>query len=490
MFCFRARETVGLTKWVVVASAVFVLAGIGEAQSGLQVPSYAKVCASDNPTADTYWGHFFDAFPVSIPMSALRPRTWKTDTQAKACSPMTAFSSFDDLMSKCGYDRGLKVALSMDRSDFEATSFCGPEGSAKIVACKQLQTARLELGGTFGGAFGEGEDAPQRTRGIYRPVLRDSVSKNVLAIRKSDAANSGRVWAALNEGVASIACEGAPRAPFTVALPVNLFIGRDGRAVALAPGEVRNIKEIKPAEMGLSFDRANSTEIPSSVSGRPAKKRYNDFVTLSAAIGSEFLDTPSVSASLYTSIDYAERLDPRKETDDLRFGVYQILDVGLLGFANLDASWITDSEQRESAQWFVSGRLRLPGLDRFGSAERAGPLQWTVAAVADYNHVIEAGDKASLENIGEVSRIGYDIDWKFVESLVNISGWKPTLSGSYQYRDTIGEGAGNADLWKASLGILNLDENQASISFDYKRGETITSLQNVEDYQLTLKIKR
>lgn len=456
-------------------------------------PDYEKVCEKSEMTAGAkFWGAFFAANPVSIPLSGFSP----APGPAAACTPggatppggaLRKFTSFDDAVATCGFPTAMKIAFSMSQDDFDA--IC-PEGN-KITQCGQIAGARLSLATFFGETASEADMVPRT--GInaygYRAILRISMSE----VFYDGDTKLGRIWTALNAqpGDFEVQCLKAEPKPFSVQFPKGLRIGKDGEAIAVSAQSERP-KEFTGAEIALNFDRQGRTQVGTTPSGDPIE-RYKDVVSVNGAIGMEIVKQPSSASTLYASLRYKESVKPTEEQDDLRFGVYTVFDsfFGLdrtFGYPELDLGWITDSEERDSAQWFAAGRLPITSLDSVFVAPES-PILWEIVAVGDYSHVIDEGDKIKLANVGEMFRVGYDIYWSLDRPLIEISSWRPTLSGSYKFRDTTDEGPGNADRIEVKLGIIDAKDSGVGVSFDYVRGEDLTSLDEEENYKLVLNVR-
>jgi hypothetical protein len=200
--------------------------------------------------------------------------------------------------------------------------------------------------------------------------------------------------------------------------------------------------------------------------------------------------------TLYSALDYTQRADPTKETDNLAIGVIAFPQLGLngtgmIGNPNLDVRWITDIEQRESSQWKADLSVPLMLLETPDEWLGWLPIEWTVDGVIDYTHVIRAGDKTALAGVGEAFRAGYNMNWELARPLFQIGTLTPGLSGSYRFRDVLGKGPGNADLVTIDLSLIKIDEKTGGLGFSvgYERGENLESLEEVEAVKLKLQLK-
>lgn len=323
----------------------------------------------------------------------------------------------------------------------------------------------------------------------YRAIMPNARSD----IYYVDADNPGRIWIALIGKPADfeIQCRSAEAKPFSVKFPEGLRVGKDGEAIAVS-GQTERAKEFSGAEIAFNFDRQGRSQVGTTPDGDRIEK-YKDYVSVNGAIGMEIASQESHVSALYAALRYKENFDPTEEQDDLRFGLYTVFDnffgfEEIFGYPELDVGWITDSEQRESAQWFAAGRLPVTGAD---SAIRfpGFPILWDIVAVGDYSHVVDAGDKSDLAGVGEMFRLGYDVYWSLDKPLIEIASWRPTLSGSYKFRDTTDDGPGNADRVEVKLGIIDVKESGIGVSIDYVRGEDLLSLDPEENYKLVLNIR-
>lgn len=476
----------------IAIASIFVSSAIAAPDA----PPFKLVCGEKGASSadgKTYWTEFYNSFPVSMPLAGLAAPTLTPAEIATNCSPATAYASFDGAVRACGFGPALSIALSMSRTQFDA--WC-PDDKAK--SCKQLIDARGGLDAMFGGA----EPAPSIKSDEYRPKLTVSAPLQDTGIafyeaiprpeytppvksptgETGDKGRPGRVWLALtNLEKFSVEC-GPQKPPPIEFIPKELRWGKDGESVGVNASTERDYDSAKPAEIAFGFDRGKKN----------AAGDYEDTLKINAALGWKLPEADLVSSTLYVSLDYEYKADPKKETDNLAVGVYNVFRNRNPLVPQLDVAWITDSEERDSSQWYAAARFKLPGevFGRFGTPEAVGPLLWSTTAVVDYTHVVRIGDKEKLANVGEVFRAGFDFNWMLAQPLVDLSGWKPKLSGFYKYRDTIGEGPGNADLMQVKLDLLDLKENHASVSVVYDRGENLTSLDPLEATKLTFNLKQ
>ena len=401
-------------------------------------------------------------------------------------------------MAACGFTTAMNLALV-----FDTKAFCQPsdaEPHCKGIAELQRHLhAKLEEANEY--------SSPPTASGTYAFRLGDHYNGLSETEKRRLLLSDIISWSTATEASASILCAPPKPEPLVVQLPKQIAAGRDAKSVAREAGKERKISDVKPFELGLNLDRQNRTVTETGPNGEVLKSRYNDFVTVNGAFGYTLPvnrahgGTPTFwndsLVTIYTSLEYAERIDPTKETDNLAFGfiaspqLESILPEYLLGNPRIDARWITDIEERDSAQWAVDVAFALLFLDPPDGWQPMLPIEWTVEGVLDYTHVIFPGDKKALAEVGEAFRAGYDVEWSLKDTLFRVGEFAPTLSGSYRFRDVIGRGAGNADIVTVDLGLLKADEKTGGLglSVGYERGENLATLENIEAVRLKLLIR-
>ena len=220
--------------------------------------------------------------------------------------------------------------------------------------------------------------------------------------------------------------------------------------------------------------------------------------------------TPEISP--FVSLAYDQDRDPTKEVDDLAFGITSIwrLPFGKAGSLSdnfrpeVSLAWVTDIEERDSAQWVAAVKVPLP-LEQFGAVGNflsntgygGAPQEvfsfrpaWSVSAVVDYGDIVDAGDKTELETIEEYYRLGYDIsaDWLLLSGGPTLP--RTSFEVDYYFRDDISGEPANADLLKGTLTFKPSKDSDFSLNLIYERGETLTSLTEQESWKLGLGYKR
>lgn len=492
--------------------------------------AYKSICITPGaaPDPQKFWSGLLTLNPISPPSSVWLEPHLNKEQQSRLCKPWAqtedakvgeirssnpdrpkdafVFATYSEMLAHCGYANSLKIAMSLDPMIVDANkgAFC----KTKLPHCKQIKAARETADAIFLGSNSAGSAI---SPGSYELKL-DSISFDSFSnftSAQTDDEKQGRIWMSFEAENLSVTCGAVapkPPQPLKLTIPETIRLGGDAAAVTLKPGIGRKLEDVAAIELGLKFDRENRTKTGEDGTGKDIVA-YDDFVKFKGAIGVRPIEwfaneskskAPNAAdpvTTLFASLNYDEKFDPTKETDNLAVGVYHLTDWAFInnryvGDPQFKVSWVTDIEERESAQWTAQATVPLTFLDRFGPTHTIGPLTWSVDAILDYSHVIDEGDKIALKDVGEVFRMGYQIDWQVNRPLINLSGFEPTLKGKYHFRDTLGGGRGNADLVEVELGLFNLKTHNATISIDYNRGENLTSLEPVENYSLSLKFRQ
>lgn len=489
-----------------ISAAALLFAGISAAlQSEAQAVDTAEFCkVPAKPDRTTYWPSLMNAYPVTPPAEVLllvppspQPPRCSVDDALKTGKP--GHATFQETMAECGFATATTFALVFDEDDY-----CKVDDKAPY--CTSLIDLRFHLAEKLNEAD-QGRGAPEQSgsyafelgptyRNLDRPARMRRLLLDIAAWSKPDAKTE-----------ANLLCSTPTAKPPKVDLPKRLAIAKDSKSVAPAPGYVRKLPDLKPLELAVNLDRENRTVTERDTDGNPVRSQYNDLVSVNGAIGYTLVPERDSGTkpnfwndsllTLYSSLNYAERFDPTKETDNFAFGFIAAPQLGLnntnspIANPRLDARWITDIEERDSAQWKVDIAAKVFALDTPDAWVAGSPILWTTEAVLDYSHVIFPGDKASLADVGEAFRVGYNIEWALRDTLFEAGNFAPTLSGAYKLRDTLGRGPGNADLVTIDLGLLTLDDKAGGLglAIGYERGENINSLEEIEALKLKLQVK-
>jgi|GEM_PF-3188666 len=155
------------------------------------------------------------------------------------------------------------------------------------------------------------------------------------------------------------------------------------------------------------------------------------------------------------------------------------------------ARYLTD-DQFESEGWSVLARvtpgLRWPGFQTPQDLTDRLQYRWLVSGIADYESIEDPGDKASLQDSPEFGRLGFDADAELRLFLTPDREQAISLSASYAMRADVTGADGDADLFTSRL----LFEPSPHYSFGivYERGENLESLEAIEQWKLTVGIRR
>jgi hypothetical protein len=480
--------------------------------SGLAFPAAAQsvdteeLCKTPSvPALKLYWPALVKAYPITPPAQAILMAP--SQPMAQACSVDRAliegksgFSSFQAAMTACGFTTATTFALVFEEEDFckiaDETPYC-----AGLIGMRNHLNEKLnEANDGLGAPEDKGSYAFELSSaysGLGRPAQRRKLLLEIYAWSSDPDPKTG----------ARLLCSPVLPKPGTIDLPKPISIAKDSRSVAQLPGYDRKLSELKPLEVALNLDRQNRTVTERDASGNPVRSEYNDLVSVNGAIGHTLMlnresgENPDIMndslITLYTSLDYAERFDPTKETDNFAFGFIVFPQFGLnrvdspIGNPRIDVRWITDIEERDSAQWKFDAATEIFALGTPDAWVSWSPILWDAEAMIDYTHVVSPGDKVALANVGEAFRTGYNISWTLRDTLFEHGNFAPSLSGSYRYRDTLGSGPGNADLVTVDLGLLKYDEKAGGLglALGYERGENLDSLEQIETVKLKLQIK-
>lgn len=306
----------------------------------------------------------------------------------------------------------------------------------------------------------------------------------------------------------------------------RLCLGVDRLQIAKTIAEIQTKEDRKkrdPLKFSVSLDRQNPTRIENADGS--VTKIANDDVSFTGALAmvdifnsAQRRDRPSQpkdltpSVSPFVSLVYDENPLPDKEIDDLTIGLTSTWRLPFVErgkfFDNLrpelSIGWISDIEQRESAQWAATARLPLPlesvgGIGRFlegtgygGAAQESFSLRpaWSIAAILDYGEIVRVGDKVALQTIPRYYRVGYDLssDWLLLAGGPALP--RTSLEIDYFFRDDISGEPANADLFSGSMTFKPSESSDFSLNLTYESGETLTSLTEQETWKLGFGYKR
>ncbi len=283
----------------------------------------------------------------------------------------------------------------------------------------------------------------------------------------------------------------------------NVAVMKDAASI----GKAKNKRD--PAKLAYSIDKVDQVEVTQDDGS--TIKRNKEIVSANIALVYADLFNAKYGAPLtprispFVELDYKSNIDPKKETDNLAFGVsvdgdlpdsFELsglpdnIGIGLDRY-HITASWITDIEERESSQFFST--LNLPLLE-FGAVSPPDwgrlNLHWYVSSdiAFDHSEIGEAGDKVALEKLSSFVRYGYDL--ALVARLgYGLTEWSTTLKAEYKFRDDFTAGPANADYWEVGLTLKPREDSNFSYGITYKRGENLKTLEDIENWEFSLGFK-
>ncbi|HIG21790.1 MAG TPA: hypothetical protein EYG02_14170 [Henriciella marina] len=476
----------------------------------------SKICKDpDKPDYSAYWPALSKTYPIALPQDKLLQRPngpAHADCDLADVDPnfKPPFDTFKEASNACGYLTAINMTLIAGTG-----TFC-PELDSTQPQCHQIGLLRSHIRDKFREGS-RGEDIPY---GAYDLIAKTAAAAPSTTFHPGVMADFlSRVHAPAGsaspehplQGLIQIDCGQPNGGPITIKLPSMVSFGKTSDTlVRRLDQKKRDLKKVEPIELSVAFDRENRTVVQRDAAGNPVRSEYDDFVSFKGAFGynlnrkavterdpedeSTFWNSSDLVA--YIGLDYAEAFEPDDETDNLSFGVRGTPVLGwakskLISDPAIDIAWVSDIEERESAQWVFEASAGAYILDMPDTLARISPIDWRTNLIVDYLHVIDEGDKASLAGVGETIRLGYDVLWELDWRPLEIGSFRPTLTGSYKYRDSTDDGRGDADLVTIDLNLLPLKAGEAGVGLavGYERGENITSLEPLESYKLKLQIK-
>lgn len=319
----------------------------------------------------------------------------------------------------------------------------------------------------------------------------------------------------------------------------RLCVGLDRLIIAKTTDDLRKSdkKDRAAFELGFTLDRANPIEVENEDGTKTEFKNedvtfegvfaLNDIFNSAARkdtlveLEGEASDgtkkyrtqrslTPLVSP--FVALKYDQNISPSDEIDDLTIGVTSNwrLPFGNQGSfidgiqPGITVGYITDIEERESAQWVLETKFPLP-FERIdflkpltGALNYNSPPQdgfqllpyWSLSGVLDYGDIVDAGDKTELETIEEYQRFGYDIraDWFLLRG--NASLPQTSLRLDYSSREDFSGEPSDARMFKGTLAFKPDAASDFSFKLVYEEGEVLTSLKDVEQWKLVIGYKQ
>lgn len=278
------------------------------------------------------------------------------------------------------------------------------------------------------------------------------------------------------------------------------------------------------AELSASLDNEDREEIKND-DGTVIERRPTEKVSFNGAVGMPFyfenvtpLGPTDLLFTPYVELEYKEREEAAKETDNLFIGAemaFALDDGGWRGprlYPRFKIAFVTDIEERDSEQYLASFDINIPFAERL--ADTSIPiinsysedkrlfkindlnltLGWDVDAIIDHSEVKDAGDKARLF---DYTRVGYNANGvvrlfsdPLGGDLPGDNDWSIELEVDYQFRDVISGDAINSDFIEVGLSYKPASDKNFSYGLTYKRGENTTSLEDVENWELGFKIRR
>lgn len=278
------------------------------------------------------------------------------------------------------------------------------------------------------------------------------------------------------------------------------------------------------AELSASLDNEDREEIKDD-EGNIIEKRPTEKVSFNGAIGNPMyfeniapLGPTDLLLTPYIELQYKEREDASKETDNLFIGTEFAfaLDDGAWKGPNLyprfNFAYVTDIEERDSEQYIASAEINIPYAERLAdtsipilrnyakdaSLHKFGDLNltlgWDVDAIVDYSEVGERGDKVRLF---DYTRVGYGANATFRlfsdpdgEDQPGDDNWSIEFDVDYDYRDVVSGDAIDSDFVTLALSYKPASDKNVSYGLTYKRGENTISLEDVENWELGFKLRR
>lgn len=178
------------------------------------------------------------------------------------------------------------------------------------------------------------------------------------------------------------------------------------------------------------------------------------------------------------------------EVDDVTFGVasvnYLFADGDLTDAITLSLEWETDvsfdsSMTTARIKWEpLIGRMEtcLIPAERFRPQTRGPPIRCSASLVADYADVGDPGEKISLQDVDQYTRVGLDFEFDYDFRLTN--GNVINLGLGYSIREPVDGDDGDADMISAELLFLPSPDSHFSFGIEYRHGEDLSSLEEQE----------
>lgn len=516
---FRYRfDPAWFCKCVLVSTALMLAPGRASADATKNI--YDAICLKPDPSdkdkkvrvarasAQDFLIAFHNEFAVPYPGELFVPAPNPPPNGQESCTvPPSRQTGFVERARSCGFENavnaGFAGAYLVANGSENDKALCPPS----VSGCSVFFQAYEQLD-TYLSPAGTGPDGVS-TRQMSSPVSEELLKKypsTFFIVTSENPHSQNLAWDVLNSAVDfEVQCAPERKYIFAMGVPELLkdqpiIVAKEpADALLLQTGDKTQKEKAKPFEVGLSFDREKRTVIASDTPGVPDRSEYNDVVTVDGTVATKLGVLPIDSNLAFLQLSYKSDFDPTKEVDDLSFGVtgdWSGLIFGQeaswLDSLNGTVKWITDVEERDSAVWKVSASslLNIPWVSRWKATEGEAAFLYDTTAVIDYIHAVHIGDKQSLAAVGETFRAGYDVRWQLKYGYFIDLPWEPALSGTYQYRDTLGSGAGNADLITIDLELLAPEKTFGpGLVLQYKRGENIDTLQPMELYGLKFTLK-
>ncbi len=295
-------------------------------------------------------------------------------------------------------------------------------------------------------------------------------------------------------------------------IPEPIKIRKTASDIALnrkSPGHNDELKKGTQASLTLSFDRTDQKDFVDP-NNNTQLNRYDDSVEAQISVGwrhqfnmaEEYSQGEKIGDWFgvlvpYIGLEYDDNFNPAEETDNLSFGLNFAIfrkksDKALLNEQSLipqfNIAWITDIEERESSAWTGEARINIPFF--YNSLIENDFIDSTlfVEPVVDFVNVIEIGDKTK-QAVGETIRYGYDIHGSISLPFIELSGWTPGMSATYQKREGFRSDTQDPDLFSASLSLAESENGRLSFALTYEEGYNLISGERINSHKLSLLLK-
>jgi hypothetical protein len=259
----------------------------------------------------------------------------------------------------------------------------------------------------------------------------------------------------------------------------------------------KSFKQRKPATFSIKSDQVKASS-NYSFSGAIV---WKDILGRSPSDSAEDIRAgwfrPLVSP--FVSLERESNKDPAKAVDDLAFGARI---EGRLTRAvpfYLTGSWVTDISRFDSSMTKIEFRVRppldaLPAYGRYLHGVREDRFTvlpvWRAYVVADYANVADPGRKASLLDVPQYERVGFDLDaaLRFGRGVDDPS---VILSATYKLRDEWRDHRpGDAEWLDIGLDFKPSDASSFSFGVSYEKGRVTDTLEKTDLLKASIGFRR